>query len=439
MTSLNSINLCISNYSEGLEGNQNEPLYPVLSPRINKNLPVPSAPQIVRSVEVPPPYAPGIHSCHQDCFRVCNFQRNEILAVVQQGDLKKLEDILSAGANPNVALADGTTPLMMATARGVDGYPLVSLLVRYGADCNKQNAKGETALYLACVNARKKMPFPYSNFFRRKGNEANRIIRRLLKAGANPNLKTKKCRTSVLQKACELGYQDVVEALMPSEYRGQYKYTADINIQNVAGETPLIIAAGKGHKTLVELLLKNGADTSIRYSYIMGAMSALMMAVENGHQEVVDLIVKHDMALQEESSRSLNLIDSLGRTALHRAALNRDRKNFKILCGKVKCNVRDEMGRTVLHYLTMGGDSKGVKLLKSAYGKELKDLPELANNRTALQIAEEDGDRKMIRLVRPVRRDQVVIEQPPRRVAIASKKRHSSRSNFKYEAVKARR
>jgi ankyrin repeat protein len=407
MTSLNLTNLCLSNYSEGIEGNSNEAFYPVLPPRRHENLAFPSAPQVDIDQEDPPPYNPVTHSCHTDCFRECNLQRNEILSLVEQGDPKKLEELLSCGANPNVTLADGNTPLMIAASRGVDAYPLLSLLVRFGADCNKQNDKGETALFLACVNARKKVSFPYTSCFSwERRVRGNRIVKKLLEAGANPNLKTKRAGTSVLHKACELGYHDVVEALMPSESNAQYKHKVKIDISNVAGETPLIIAAGSGHKALVELLLKNGADTSIRYSHIMGGMSALMMAVEHRHTEIVDLIVKHDMDQEDASERSLSLTDSLGRTALHRAAMNRDKKNFKTLCGQVECNVRDEMGRTVLYYLAMGGDCKSVKLLMSTYGKELKDLPGLSHYRTALSVAEESGDRRMLDLLRPVARDQ---------------------------------
>lgn len=58
-----------------------------------------------------------------------------------------VEVMLGAGANPNVTLADGTTPLMFAT-RGGD-VEVVRILIQAGAVPYLKNEDGETALDIA--------------------------------------------------------------------------------------------------------------------------------------------------------------------------------------------------------------------------------------------------------------------------------------------------
>ncbi|HAP70314.1 MAG TPA: ankyrin repeat domain-containing protein [Flavobacteriales bacterium] len=52
--------------------------------------------------------------------------------------------------------------------------------------------------------------------------------------------------------------------------------------------TPLIEAATFGHKDIVEFLLENGADPKIKEGF--SSDTALMMAKQNGHNEIVKLL-----------------------------------------------------------------------------------------------------------------------------------------------------
>lgn len=52
-------------------------------------------------------------------------------------------------------------------------------------------------------------------------------------------------------------------------------------------DTPIIIAAGKGHEKVVKVLLTNGADKEITNKF---GDTALDIAEENGKEEVIKLL-----------------------------------------------------------------------------------------------------------------------------------------------------
>jgi len=101
-----------------------------------------------------------------------------------------------------------------------------------------QDAQGKTALHEAC----------------RWGHLE--VVKFLISKGAKTDLTTKE-GTTLLHLASLNGHNPVVEYLVTS-------VKANINAQDKFGDTPLMAASGNGKPQTVALLLKLGADRSLR-------------------------------------------------------------------------------------------------------------------------------------------------------------------------------
>lgn len=66
------------------------------------------------------------------------------------------------------------------------------------------------------------------------------------------------------------------------------KLGANLNIKDHEGETPLMIAAEKGHIDLVQTLKCHGADINLENKH---HETALYIAAKNGHKEIVELLI----------------------------------------------------------------------------------------------------------------------------------------------------
>lgn len=87
------------------------------------------------------------------------------------GSEELVAKLLEAGADPNAAREGGQTPLMDAVAVGTSDPRCIEILLRGGADANRADGKGLTALFHALLSA------PVETF------------RLLLKHGADPELR----------------------------------------------------------------------------------------------------------------------------------------------------------------------------------------------------------------------------------------------------------
>ena len=75
----------------------------------------------------------------------CGPKPDEQLATaLEQGDVATLNSILEAGANPNLKLGDGATPLMIVSGKGL--ADAVDVLITAGAAVNAKDLTGQTAL-----------------------------------------------------------------------------------------------------------------------------------------------------------------------------------------------------------------------------------------------------------------------------------------------------
>jgi ankyrin repeat protein len=159
----------------------------------------------------------------------------ELFNAVLAGDVVKTTSLLKNGADCNTSNDEGATLLMLAAGAG--HIKMVEMLIAKGAKVDATDARGWTALMKALFNY-----------------EQNR------------------------------GFPDVVSALIEAG--------ADIEHQVSYGTRPLMIAAGYGEASVVEVLLAAGADTAAMNE---GGRTAKIMAETKDYVEVINQLHMHDL------------------------------------------------------------------------------------------------------------------------------------------------
>lgn len=235
-----------------------------------------------RSSTVPPPAA-SIASGPQP---VCSFyqrkrigeprtddpvwrQRHELIAAAVGGDPDKVSKLLEADVDPNqVDVQDGLSALEVAARSGC--VENVKLLVEAGASI------GPSGHYVPLVGA-----------VRSRNPDA---VGYLLKVGADPNVVPEMPNatgSTALHEAADLGELKSIELLLGAG--------ADVNARNALGETPLYMAASAGRSPAVVRLLGRGAKATA---------DELAVAAENGHVEIVTLLLRSGADPTQPNTRS---------------------------------------------------------------------------------------------------------------------------------------
>lgn len=280
---------------------------------------------------------------------------DDIFHAAEKGDLEKVAALLKE--KPELAKAsegsskpptDDYTALHYAVMKGHKG--IVELLLAQGADVNAKSRSGYTPLY--------------------KGAEHGHleIVKVLLARGADPDAKDRHSNWGALQVAVWSGHSEIAELLLArgvtldfhtaaglgkikevKGFLGTEKLSANtadkskrtalqwavqgrqVNVAKLllgkkadlkvaeAGDPPLILAVKNLHPEMVELLLANGADPSVKSSLGAGEAAALHYALDGeGHgavrKQLVEIFVKY--------RADIEVRDSWGQRPLHYAALN---------------------------------------------------------------------------------------------------------------------
>ena len=182
----------------------------------------------------------------------------------KQMDSRAFEEALKSGADPDMELKNGATPLIMAILR--DRPDLVQMLLESGASVNKTGKRGSTPLHAAAGLGRKK------------------CLDLLLKSGASVNAGGAFGRTPLMD-AARMGYLEIMEELIDAG--------AAVNAKDSMNRTALMHAAEAQKNTLeaVRMLISHGADAML---YDSDLKIAAMHAAELKHTEaaiyLIDLI-----------------------------------------------------------------------------------------------------------------------------------------------------
>ncbi|HET8760468.1 MAG TPA: ankyrin repeat domain-containing protein, partial [Nitrospiria bacterium] len=212
-----------------------------------------------------------------------------------------------------MSTAISETPLVEAVLQ--NDVAQVTALLRSGADANTQSTDGQTALYLAAEQGRVE------------------IAKLLLDHGADVN--------RVSPTSIESPYLQIpvpgsgLPASLPTDRK---------SIRQMASDTPLVIAAWRGHADVVGLLIAHGAKTGFRSAF---GWSPLLAAAKNGHRDVALVLLEHGADIEAPNSR--------GEAALH-VAISFNRPDLvRVLMDKgANVNSRNRAGETPLMAALMG-------------------------------------------------------------------------------------
>lgn len=170
----------------------------------------------------------------------------------------------AAGEMP-VPPPDPNAAKIMAALRNNDRMVFMKSLSRYRASVNRKGPGGATPLMYAAL---------YGDV---------ESVRRLLQAGADPNLKNNAGATALLWAVNDLAKtQLLIEA------------GADVNAHSEEGQTPLLVAAGfSGSGPVVKLLLDRGANPSVKAYGSDGDLTPLSQAAYIGDADVLQMLLEH--------------------------------------------------------------------------------------------------------------------------------------------------
>lgn len=223
---------------------------------------------------------------------------------VHVDDLAEAKRLLKAGADPNELTERGVSPLTIAIANG--NAEMVRLLLGAGADANHVEPSGETHLMLASQvgvlsvveqllkkGAQVDVPDPTFGqtalMFASRAGYAD-IVATLLAHGAKPNVATKVGETPEFIKPNSVpGFGFGVGILrggVPAD-RGRREPTP-------GGMTPLLYAARHNHVEVAKRLIDAGADVNAKEA---NGIWPLLMAVSNNNIAASHFLLEHGSAV----------------------------------------------------------------------------------------------------------------------------------------------
>lgn len=218
-----------------------------------------------------------------------------IFAAASKGLLKTAKLLLKKGAKPNQQNSNGETPLFVAACEGhvelvrlllnqkkakpdlpnsqgetpifaalrQGRLRVVQLLLEAGVDPHQRNSGGETLLYVAAKH----------------GYLA--VVKLLLEKGAKPPDELNSDGENPLLIAAKLGHLDVLQVLL--EEKGA-PHQSNPNLR----ESPLLVAAREGRLRVVQALIQKGANLNPSLT----GTTPLLEAIKKGHRAIVEELLK---------------------------------------------------------------------------------------------------------------------------------------------------
>ncbi|CAB0043447.1 unnamed protein product [Trichogramma brassicae] len=290
------------------------------------------------------------------------------------GCTKATELLLKRGADPSLAVEDGSTLLHVISRSNSDNINLVKVLFEMSdkLEIDARDKRGDTPLVLALAHRQK------------------RLASLLLTKGANPNLACNKGLTPLHLIGC---YTDDGDNFIETffVFWDKQQRTARVDVKDEMGGTPLLRAVKLGKKKVVRKLLERGAnpnlanDDGVTPLHLIGKYTddddllqmffdnwtarvdvqdnvrskstprtswviPLHLALDDRHYKVAELLLRRGV--------DINIANNDGSTPLHIIGRKKIKVDFVKLFFKIcdekrqtaQIDARDKLGRTPLEW-----------------------------------------------------------------------------------------
>ncbi|EAY19118.1 hypothetical protein TVAG_190120 [Trichomonas vaginalis G3] len=261
----------------------------------------------------------------------------------------------------NAKLQQSQTLLHLACQRG--SYEVAKMLISRGCSIDAITTSGDTALHLCIAN---------------RTESSSDIASLLIEKGIRCDIKNKYGMTA-FQLLIDLGSPRV------ELYKCFLNKGLNINLQDGRGMTHLMSASEKGYLTVVEYLIKRGADIELHDAN--DGSTALHYAAHNDHVDVIELLLKNKANIETQTYykntpffeavefEACNAIRCLKKHGAKMYGLNADGVTALMVATRYACCNSIE----VLHEIGYDFNTKA------------------KNNMTALELAIERGNSNVVR------------------------------------------
>ena len=292
------------------------------------------------------------HGAHIDAKRKDG--TNALLRACATGQSDTVNFLVESGADVNVNKPDGNTCLHVAV-NGNCSKEVLEKMVDNGVHINGVNNEGKTALMLACQSAQAVS------------------VGLLLAKGADPNIYDVYGNTSLHAAVFGCYTTEALHKIITHQ--------AYLDIQNINGETALLLACLYRQQDMISILLKAGSNTNIRDNY--GDTSLHAAVYRNCTKKIIRAIITH--------GAEVNATNKLNSTALMLASEKGNIDAMKVLLkAGASPAITDVRGGTWLHSALCGHCSTEALQTIIDLGAEVNATNE--QNCTALMLAAEKGN-----------------------------------------------
>ncbi|CAB0033404.1 unnamed protein product [Trichogramma brassicae] len=245
-----------------------------------------------------------------------------------------VESLLRRGVDPNLADAQGLTPLHIICQRDV-GDELAEIFLRVTDEVERR-------VQLDARNQFGNAPL-HSALFRGKMN----MVESLLKRGADLNLANPKGSTALHIVSNRESNDDSAETLL--RMIDDFQLTVPADVLNQWGRTPLHLAASYRHVKFVKSLLSRGADPNLADTEGWTPLHIICKSHVDDDRAEIFL-----QTVEEVGQRvQLDARNQFGSTPLHFALRRGKRNTVKSLLKRgANLNLANSMGSTCLHIIS---------------------------------------------------------------------------------------